>query len=279
MTARTWAARSPGRGSGSTAPGAAGPGRARSRAPRRASGVRPVDLQRLRLAAGAVEGEHQLPAQTLLQRVLGDERLELPDQVDVPAERQIGVDPLDSARSGEAPRDGRSRRGRTARRRSRRAALRARVRAPRAAAATRARGRRQPAPVSLPRSAAGNGRGRAHPARPAARSLAPASANGRRPARGAAARRSSGGSSRLSAAATRSQSSSISVSVDNDSFGWMSRSASTARCLPPPIESSRSSSRTSSGPRMRKSICLAADRTTPSPRTGTALPLPPIAVA
>ena len=27
--------------------------------------------------------------------MLGDERLELPDQVDVPAEREIGVDPLD----------------------------------------------------------------------------------------------------------------------------------------------------------------------------------------
>ena len=58
------------------------------------------------------------------------------------------------------------------------------------------------------------------------------------------------------------QSSSINLSVASDSFGWISRSASSARCLPPPIEISPRSSRTSSGPRMWKSICLAADRTT-----------------
>ncbi len=55
----------------------------------------PGNVERLRLTAAAVEGEHELPAQTLLQWVLSDERLELPDKVDVPAERQVDVDPLD----------------------------------------------------------------------------------------------------------------------------------------------------------------------------------------
>ena len=38
-------------------------------------------LQRVRLAAGAIEREHQLPAQPLAQRVLGDQRAQLADQV------------------------------------------------------------------------------------------------------------------------------------------------------------------------------------------------------
>ena len=54
-----------------------------------------VDVERLRLTAATVEGEHELRAQPLLQWVLRDERLELRDEVDVPAERQVGVDPLD----------------------------------------------------------------------------------------------------------------------------------------------------------------------------------------
>ena len=54
-----------------------------------------VDLNRLCLTAATVEGEHQLAAQPLLQWVLSDERLELPDEVEVPAERQVDVDPLD----------------------------------------------------------------------------------------------------------------------------------------------------------------------------------------
>ena len=40
----------------------------------------PVRLQRLRLAAGPVEREHQLAAQPLAERVLGDESLELRDE-------------------------------------------------------------------------------------------------------------------------------------------------------------------------------------------------------
>ena len=53
-----------------------------------------VGLERLRLPARAVEREHQLPAQTLAVRMLGDQRLELADELRVAAEREIGLDPL-----------------------------------------------------------------------------------------------------------------------------------------------------------------------------------------
>ena len=49
-----------------------------------ASGL-PVGSEGLRLAAGAVEGEHELPPQALAQRMLGHERLELADEVRVTA--------------------------------------------------------------------------------------------------------------------------------------------------------------------------------------------------
>ena len=124
-----------------------------------------------------------------------------------------------SARSGEVPRAGRSPRGRTPRRRSRRAGTRARAPAPRAAAATRAPARRQPVPVYLPRTAVGSGRRRARPARHGAHSLAPGSAGARRPGRDAAARHGSGGSSPAVGGGASSHSSSISRSVDSDSFG------------------------------------------------------------
>ena len=42
---------------------------------------RPVRVERLGLAARAVEREHQLGAERLAQRVLGDERLQLPDEL------------------------------------------------------------------------------------------------------------------------------------------------------------------------------------------------------
>ena len=41
--------------------------------------ARAVDLERVCLAAAAIEGQHQLAAQTLAQRMLGDARLELRD--------------------------------------------------------------------------------------------------------------------------------------------------------------------------------------------------------
>ena len=51
-----------------------------------------VGLQGLRLPARPVQRRHQVAAQTLAQRVLGDERLELPDQLVVAPEGEVGVD-------------------------------------------------------------------------------------------------------------------------------------------------------------------------------------------
>ena len=52
-----------------------------------------VGLQRLGLAAAAVEREDQLHAQRLMERVLAHEQLELSDELRVAAEREILVDP------------------------------------------------------------------------------------------------------------------------------------------------------------------------------------------
>ena len=52
----------------------------------------PVRLQRLRLPPGAVEREHPLAVQALAQRVLGDQPVELADQLGVAPGRQVGVD-------------------------------------------------------------------------------------------------------------------------------------------------------------------------------------------
>ena len=51
-------------------------------------------MQRVRLPPAAVEREHQLSAQALAERVRGDERLELGDELVVAAERQVAVDAL-----------------------------------------------------------------------------------------------------------------------------------------------------------------------------------------
>ena len=53
-----------------------------------------VHVERLGLAARAVEREHQLPAQPLTQREPLDERLELGDELRALAELEVGVDPL-----------------------------------------------------------------------------------------------------------------------------------------------------------------------------------------
>jgi hypothetical protein len=53
-----------------------------------------VDLEGLGLAAAAVEGEHQLAAEPLAQRLGGDQALELADQLGPGAKGQVGVDPL-----------------------------------------------------------------------------------------------------------------------------------------------------------------------------------------
>src|SRR5207244_2519456 len=53
-----------------------------------------VRLERLCLAAGAVEGEHQLSARPLPERILGDERLQLRHELRVQAERELRLEPL-----------------------------------------------------------------------------------------------------------------------------------------------------------------------------------------
>ena len=54
----------------------------------------PVGGERVRLAPGAIEREHQLAAKALAQRLRGDQRLELADEVGVAPERELGLDPL-----------------------------------------------------------------------------------------------------------------------------------------------------------------------------------------
>jgi hypothetical protein len=51
-----------------------------------------VGLQRLRLPAGAIQRRHQIPPQAFAERVLGDQFLELPDQLVLAAECEVGVD-------------------------------------------------------------------------------------------------------------------------------------------------------------------------------------------
>src|SRR5205085_10592701 len=53
-----------------------------------------VDLERVRLAACAIEGKHQLSAQPLPKRVFGDKRFQLADELLVAAEREVGVDAI-----------------------------------------------------------------------------------------------------------------------------------------------------------------------------------------
>src|SRR5439155_4159247 len=53
-----------------------------------------VPRERVRLPAGTVEREHQLPPWTLPQRFFRDERLELTYQPVVPSQFEVGVDAL-----------------------------------------------------------------------------------------------------------------------------------------------------------------------------------------
>ncbi len=63
-----------------------------------------VDLQGLRLPARTIQREHELPAKGLAERMVANERLERADDVAVPAELEIGLDPLLDGRRAEAPR-------------------------------------------------------------------------------------------------------------------------------------------------------------------------------
>jgi len=53
-----------------------------------------VRLERFGLASRAVEREHELAAQTLAQRMLGNERLELADDRGMAPEGERSIDPL-----------------------------------------------------------------------------------------------------------------------------------------------------------------------------------------
>ena len=53
-----------------------------------------VRIERLPLATCAVEGQHQLGAKALAQRIPGDEPLELADELRPAAKRELGLDPV-----------------------------------------------------------------------------------------------------------------------------------------------------------------------------------------
>ena len=57
-----------------------------------ASGL--IRLERVSLAARAVQGQHELAAQSLAQRVLAGEALQLADELVMVAQHQIELDPL-----------------------------------------------------------------------------------------------------------------------------------------------------------------------------------------
>ena len=99
-----------------------------------------VGVERVGLAAGAVEGEHQLRVQALAEGVLGGEALELAGDGGVAAEREVVLEPLLERVQARAhqPVGLDQRRGRAAARRS--AAGRGTARAPRAATRRRPRG-------------------------------------------------------------------------------------------------------------------------------------------
>ena len=52
-----------------------------------------VGVQSLRLPTRPVQRRHQIPPQALAERMLGDECLELPDELVVAPEGEVGVDP------------------------------------------------------------------------------------------------------------------------------------------------------------------------------------------
>ena len=103
-----------------------------------------VGVQGLRLPARAIQRRHQLSPQTLAERVLGDEGLELSDQLVVAPEREVGVDPQLDCCQPDLARAERSPPGRSSRRRS--------PRAPGLATATARRGAAADASAARPRA-------------------------------------------------------------------------------------------------------------------------------
>src|SRR5207244_10954098 len=59
---------------------------------------RAVELERIGLAAGAIEGQHEQGAQTLLERVRRHERFQLADELHVAPELEIDLDPFEQRR-------------------------------------------------------------------------------------------------------------------------------------------------------------------------------------
>jgi len=55
---------------------------------------RAVDLERVCLAAAAVQGQHQLATEVLAERVAADEPFELGNELHLTPEREIGIDAL-----------------------------------------------------------------------------------------------------------------------------------------------------------------------------------------
>ena len=82
------------RGRGSPAAGARARVRDAGRARRRASGPPPGRRQRLALAPGAIQREHELPAQPLAQRLGRHQPLQLAHELATAAHRQIGLDAI-----------------------------------------------------------------------------------------------------------------------------------------------------------------------------------------
>ena len=140
-----------------------------------------VSLQCLGLAPAAVEGQHQLAAQALTQRMLSHERLELADQLRVPSAGQIGVDPVFEQRELKLFEPADLGLTQTTRMRIPQAPGRATAQGPLAADRRRAGGRPRPGPRDPGRPGARSGRGRAHPAPRAAGSHLAASQGGRSP--------------------------------------------------------------------------------------------------
>ena len=108
-----------------------------------------VDVERLLLAARAVESEHQLRPQPLAIAVLIRQQLELADHVRMTTEREVGVDAAPPGSGDAAPRAAPPPLGRTPRTSRRRAQARATARAHGAGTSRRAPDPPPPGPAPL----------------------------------------------------------------------------------------------------------------------------------
>ena len=107
-----------------------------------------VRAKRFRLTARAVEREHVLRAEALVDRKLLAQHLQLRDQLGVASERELRLDPQSRRRGGAAPRGAAPRARAGTGRARRRTGGRARARAPRGAVARPRRERSPRAPLA-----------------------------------------------------------------------------------------------------------------------------------